>query len=62
MELIITCCQFTNSVHSGKLKPATWEQALTAVAKKLSETKPEDIEAIAGSFADAEVGCCMKSM
>jgi NADH dehydrogenase/NADH:ubiquinone oxidoreductase subunit G len=39
----------------GVLQPATWEEALTVVASKLQATKPEHVEVIAGSLADAEV-------
>ncbi len=49
--------QYLND-HVGKLVAATWEEALSVVAKKLVSTKPEDISAIAGNFADAEVPSC----
>ncbi len=38
----------------GKLKPATWDEALTAVADKLKAAKPERIGVIAGDLQDAE--------
>ena len=38
----------------GKLKPASWEEALTAVAAKLQATDAAKIAAIAGDQCDAE--------
>jgi len=38
----------------GKLQPATWAEALGAVADRLSRAKPEKIGAIAGDLQDAE--------
>jgi len=40
--------------EGGKLKPATWEEALAAVVAKVRETKPERTGVIAGDLADAE--------
>jgi hypothetical protein len=45
----------TSSLVAGKLAPTTWENALTIIADKLKGTKPEEMEGIAGTFADAEV-------
>jgi len=38
----------------GKLKPASWDEALGAVAEKLSAAKPGKIGVIAGDLQDAE--------
>ncbi len=38
----------------GKLKPATWDEALALVASKLSAAKPDRIGVIAGDLQDAE--------
>ncbi|GAD59789.1 NADH-quinone oxidoreductase subunit G [Brevundimonas sp. BAL450] len=40
--------------EGGKLRPATWDEALGVVAGKLKATKPEKIGAIAGDLQDAE--------
>ncbi|MEI7932912.1 MAG: NADH-quinone oxidoreductase subunit NuoG, partial [Alphaproteobacteria bacterium] len=38
----------------GKLKPATWEEALAVVVAKVRETKPDRTGVIAGDLTDAE--------
>ena len=40
--------------EGGKLRPATWDEALSVVAGKLKAAKPEKIGAIAGDLQDAE--------
>lgn len=40
--------------ENGKLRPATWTEALDAVALKLKTTKPERMGVIAGDLQDAE--------
>lgn len=40
--------------ENGKLRPATWDEALNAVAAKLKAAKPEKIGVIAGDLQDAE--------
>ncbi len=40
--------------ENGKLRPATWDEALGAVAEKLKAAKPERIGVIAGDLQDAE--------
>ena len=40
--------------EGGKLRPATWDEALGVVADKLKAAKPEKIGAIAGDLQDAE--------
>lgn len=39
---------------NGKLKPATWDEALSAAAEKIKAAKPEKIGVIAGDLQDAE--------
>ncbi len=40
--------------EAGKLRPATWSEALDAVAEKLKATAPERIGVITGDLQDAE--------
>jgi len=40
--------------ENGKLRPASWDEALNAVAAKLKAAKPEKIGVIAGDLQDAE--------
>ena len=40
--------------EGGKLKPATWDEALAVVTAKIRDTKPEKIGVIAGDLQDAE--------
>ncbi len=40
--------------ENGKLRPASWEEALGLVASKLTAAKPERIGVIAGDLQDAE--------
>lgn len=40
--------------ENGKLRPATWTEALDAMALKLKTTKPERMGVIAGDLQDAE--------
>ena len=40
--------------EGGRLRPATWSEALDAVAAKLKATKPERVGVIAGDLQDAE--------
>ncbi|MFT4954713.1 MAG: NADH-quinone oxidoreductase subunit G [Brevundimonas sp.] len=40
--------------EGGKLRPATWDEALGVLADKLKAAKPEKIGAIAGDLQDAE--------
>lgn len=44
----------------GQLVEATWEEALIRVAHQLGSVKPDEIYALAGGLADAEV-CYMES-
>ena len=39
---------------SGKLQPATWQQAFAAIAQRIAATKPERMAAIVGDLAAAE--------
>ncbi len=40
--------------ESGRLRPATWAEALSLAAERLSKARPERIGAIAGDLQDAE--------
>jgi NADH-quinone oxidoreductase subunit G len=40
--------------ENGKLRPASWNEALDAVAARLKATKPEKVGVIAGDLQDAE--------
>jgi len=40
--------------ENGKLRPATWDEALNAVAAKLKSARPEKVGVIAGDLQDAE--------
>ena len=46
----------------GKLAPATWDEALAAVARKLSATPGARIAAIAGDQADCEAMAALKDL
>ena len=41
--------------NTGKLVSVEWEDALIPVAKAFQATKGQEIAAVAGGFADAEV-------
>lgn len=47
---------------NGKLQPASWEEAFTAIAEKMNGTKPERMAAIAGDMADCESMFALKSL
>ena len=44
----------------GALAPATWQQALEAVAAQVSQANGNEIKAVAGKLADAESMIAMK--
>jgi NADH-quinone oxidoreductase subunit G len=46
----------------GKLKPASWAEALGAVAAKLKGTAPDRIGAVAGEMVDVESAFALKSL
>jgi NADH-quinone oxidoreductase subunit G len=46
----------------GKLQPASWGEALGAVASKLKSTAPDRIAAIAGDLADCEAMAALKDL
>ena len=46
----------------GKLKPATWKEALTLAAEKLKEAKPDRVGAIVGDVAGAEEMFALKDL
>jgi NADH-quinone oxidoreductase subunit G len=46
----------------GKLVPVSWEEALAAVAKRLSATAPTRLAAIAGDLVDSEAVAALKDL
>jgi NADH-quinone oxidoreductase subunit G len=48
--------------RNGRLEPATWDEALAAVAEKLKGAHPERIGAIAGDLAGAEEMFALKDI
>ena len=48
--------------EDGRLRAASWEEAFTAVAEKLSGTAPEKIAAIAGDLVPAEAVKALKDL
>ena len=47
---------------SGKLKPASWDEAFKAIASKVKSTKADKIGAIAGSMSSVEDMFALKTM
>ncbi|MEM7067369.1 MAG: NADH-quinone oxidoreductase subunit NuoG [Pseudomonadota bacterium] len=47
---------------SGKLKPASWDEAFAAIAKQVKAIKPEKIGAIAGAMTGVEEMYAMKGL
>ncbi len=47
---------------NGKLKPATWDEALSVVAKKLKSADAKKIAAISGATADVESQFALKEL
>jgi NADH-quinone oxidoreductase subunit G len=48
--------------EGGKLRPASWSEALNLAAQKLKAAKPEAVAAIAGDLADAEAMTALKDL
>jgi len=48
--------------RGGKLRPATWEEALDVVAQRLLQTKPSQIGVIAGDLSGAEEMFALKAL
>ncbi|MBB4286589.1 NADH-quinone oxidoreductase subunit NuoG [Roseospira goensis] len=48
--------------EDGTLRPASWEEALRAVAGRLLATEPDRIAALAGDLADAEAMVLLKDL
>ena len=48
--------------ENGKLRPASWEEALGVVAEKLSATKGEKMAALAGNLVDVESMLALKEL
>lgn len=53
---------YIRNEKTGKLEEASWEDALTLVAKKLKTFKKDNIAAYAGDLADAESMYALKSL
>ncbi len=47
---------------NGRLTPATWSEAFTAIAKAVAGTKPEKIAALAGDLASVEELYALKTL
>src|SRR3984885_3428869 len=47
---------------NGKLQPASWAEAFTAIAAKLRETPPSRVAALAGDLADCESMFALKML
>ncbi len=47
---------------NGKLQPASWAEAFTAIAAKLRDTPPSRVAAIAGDLADCESMFALKQL
>ncbi len=48
--------------RNGRLQPATWSEAFTAIAEKLQGLKGDQIAAIAGDLADCESMAALKDL
>jgi len=48
--------------RDGKLQPASWTEAFTAIAERLKDTKGEKIAALAGNLADCESMLALKTL
>ncbi|MBV8548326.1 MAG: NADH-quinone oxidoreductase subunit G [Alphaproteobacteria bacterium] len=48
--------------RDGRLQPATWDEAFTAITDKLKDCAPAHIAAIAGDLADCESMFALKSL
>jgi NADH-quinone oxidoreductase subunit G len=53
---------FDSQGADGLLKPATWQQAMVAIAHGLQGVQGNEFKAIAGDTADAESIICLKDM
>ena len=48
--------------EQGKLRPASWSEALDLVAEKINKTAPENIAAIAGDLSSCEAIKALKDL
>lgn len=48
--------------RNGRLEPATWEEAFTAIATALSPLKPTELAAVVGDLVDAEAMVVLKDL
>ncbi len=46
----------------GKLRPATWDEAFTAIARRMAKIAPDRVAAIAGDLIDAEAMLCLREL
>lgn len=53
---------YVRDAKSGKLAPASWDEALKAVSEKLVKTKPEKIAALSGEMCEIESMVALKDM
>jgi NADH-quinone oxidoreductase subunit G len=53
---------YVRDEKSGKLEPATWEQAFSKVAGELSKTSSDKIAALAGDLCDVESMVALKDL
>lgn len=53
---------FVRDQETGKLRPSSWEEALSLAADKIKQTKPDKIAAMSGDLADVESIVTLKDM
>ena len=53
---------WVRNAKTKKLEQASWEQAFTAIADKIADTKPYDIAALAGDMVDMESTFALKTL
>lgn len=53
---------YVRNTETGKLEPASWEEAFTAAAEKLKTFKGDNIAAFAGDLADVESMIALKDL
>jgi len=53
---------WVRNVQTGKLEPATWENALQYIAEKMRGTKPQYMAALAGDLVEMESMYTLKSL
>ncbi|HNS44992.1 MAG TPA: NADH-quinone oxidoreductase subunit NuoG, partial [Alphaproteobacteria bacterium] len=53
---------YVRDVVSGRLRPSTWDEALTMAAQKLSEAYPTRVAAMVGALCEAESMVALKDL